>query len=197
MLYFYEINNMENTENVKFESLTLLRNKWYWFLIAGIICLGGGVFSLYQPFFATLTVEMLVAWIFIFSGIINIVHTFQINDQKGKYWAIAWGVLSVLIGIVLILRPLEGIISLTLMIATLLVACGTLQIFYAYQLHSLRGWGWLLLGGIIAVLLGSVIFIQIDELAGVALGTFLAINLIMNGTALVLASFAIKNFKES
>lgn len=186
---------MNTTINLKPEDIEALHNKWYWFLITGIICLSGGVFSLYQPFFATLTVEMLVAWMFIFAGVANIVQYFQ-TDQKGKHWIIALGILSVLIGIALILRPLDGIVSLTLMIAALLVTYGLMQIFYAYRVRFLRGWYWLLLGGVIAVLLGGTIFIQIDELASVTLGTFLAIHLIMNGTMFVLISFAIKNLKK-
>lgn len=192
---FLGVNNMENTLNTKPEDINELHKKWYWFLIIGIICLAGGIFSLYQPFFATLTVEILTAWVFIFSGIANIIQAFQ-TAQKGKGWVIASGVLLILLGNVLILMPLEGIISLTLAVAALLIFYGVMQISYAFQLRPSRGWGWLFLSGFISVLLGIIIFAEIDTLAGIALGTFLAINLIMNGTALIFTSFAIKNKKQ-
>ncbi|PXW89848.1 uncharacterized membrane protein HdeD (DUF308 family) [Nitrosomonas sp. Nm84] len=187
---------MKTTINLKPEDITELRNKWYWFLIIGVISLIGGVFSLYQPFFATLTVEILVAWIFVFSGIASILQAFQ-TEQKGKGWIITSGTLSIILGIVLILNPIEGIFSLTLVVASLLMVYGITQIFYAYQLRSFRGWIWLLFGGIMVVLFGAIILVQIDKLAGIALGTLLAINLIMNGTMLILASFSIKKLKES
>ncbi|GKS70434.1 hypothetical protein W03_24380 [Nitrosomonas sp. PY1] len=182
---------MDTTTNLKPEDIDELRKKWYWFLIIGIICLIGGIFSLYQPFFATLTVEILTAWIFVVSGIANVIQAFQAG-QKGKGWMIASGVLLILLGTVLILRPSEGIVSLTLVVAALLLFYGVMQIFYAYHLRPSRGWGWLFFSGIISGLLGIIIFAQIDILAGIALGTFLAINLIMNGTMLILTSFAIK-----
>lgn len=186
---------MKTAINFKPEDINELRSKWYWFLIVGIISLIGGVFSLYQPFFATLTVEILVAWIFVFSGIVSILQAFQ-TEQKGKGWIIASGALSIILGTVLILNPIEGIVSLTLVVASLLMVYGITQIFYAYQLRSFPGWIWLLLSGIITVLFGAIILVQIDKLAGIALGTLLAINLIMNGTMLILTSFAIKNIKK-
>ncbi|MBX3617134.1 HdeD family acid-resistance protein [Nitrosomonas sp.] len=186
---------MKTVIDLKPEDIHELRSHWYWFLIVGIICLIGGFFSVYRPFFATFTAEMLAAWIFVFSGIASILQAFQ-SGQKGKFWVAASGVLSVLLGIVLILRPLDGIISLTLVVAVLLVVYGGAQIFYAFQLRAFRGWSWLLFGGVIPILLGITLFVQIDQLAGVALGTLLAINLIMNGTMLILTSFAIRNLKD-
>ncbi len=186
---------MENTFNIKPEDLSELHKKWYWFLIVGIICLAGGIFSLYQPFFATLTVEMLTAWAFVFSGIASVVQAFQ-TGQKGRGWMIASGVLLVLLGTVFILMPLEGILSLTLAVGMLLVFYGVMQISYAFKLRPSHGWGWVLVSGIISVLLGIIIFAEIETLAGIALGTLLAINLIMNGTALIFASCAIKNKKQ-
>lgn len=173
------------------ENLEDMRKNWYWFLIVGVICIIGGIFALNRPFLATLTVEIIAAWVFIIAGVAQIFQGFQ-SKMEGRGWLITIGILMTILGIVLIMYPQEGVFSLTAAVATILFIGGIAQCVFAFQLRPATGWGWLLFAGIVSIALSVLIFSDFEQMLGYTLGTFLAVDLLMQGFLLVFAAFSIK-----
>jgi Uncharacterized conserved protein len=167
---------------------------WGWLAFLGVISLIGGVLALFNPFAATLTAAMLAAWTFLLFGILTIV---QAVGQEGRgatfLWNLLIGVLMIVLGISLIFRPLEGIISLTILVAVMFIVLGFAKFFYAFGLRPIRGWGWVLVSGIVSIVLGFMILVDMPWIAGVALGILLAVELLSNGFFLLLVALGIRN----
>jgi uncharacterized membrane protein HdeD (DUF308 family) len=96
----------------------------------------------------------------------------------------------VVAGGVLALFPLSVIITLTILLAALFLAEGVLEILIAIRIRPFAGWRWLLASGVIAILVGLLIALELPSSADWAIGLLTGINLISGGGVLVFLAFA-------
>jgi hypothetical protein len=83
------------------------------FLVEGIILsiLGGAAVAI--PPIATLAVEILLGWLILISGVVGLITTFWMRPAPGFWWSFLSAILGIAAGIVLLLWPLSGVLSLT------------------------------------------------------------------------------------
>jgi uncharacterized membrane protein HdeD (DUF308 family) len=166
---------------------------WGWFLALGIILVGLGVAAVAAPLVATLTAELLFGWLLVVSGIAHGIHAFRGRNWKGSMFQILLGVFSLAVGIMLLLYPLRGVLTLTLVLAAFFVAEGIAKIMMAVQLRSTPKWGWLLVSGLLALLLGILIWIEFPGTAAWVIGVLLGIDLVFSGVALIMLALAYRS----
>jgi uncharacterized membrane protein HdeD (DUF308 family) len=96
-------------------------------------------------------------------------------------------VLAIAAGIVLLIEPLRGAITLTLLLIVFFIIEGVLTIMYAFEhKKDLSGrWGWMLASGIIDLILAGIILIGLPGTAAWALGLLVGINMLFGGSALI------------
>jgi Short repeat of unknown function (DUF308) len=66
------------------------------------------------PPIATLAVEILFGWLFLISGFVGLITTFWMRHAPGFRLSLVSEILGIAVGLVLLLRPLSGVLSLTL-----------------------------------------------------------------------------------
>jgi uncharacterized membrane protein HdeD (DUF308 family) len=165
-----------------------VKEQHIWFLILGIalVALGGAAIAF--PFIATLAMELLLGWILVLGGVVEIIQAFRTAKWKGFLFTLLGGLLTLGVGIILLIYPLTGILSLTLLIAAFFIVSGALRSVLAFKLRPLDQWGWLLFSGIVALVLGVLILAQWPEVAGWVVGVLVGIDLIFAGwTSIMLA----------
>lgn len=157
-------------------------------IFAGILSLLGGLFAWFNPFAATMAAEWLAGWFFLFSGISAVIFAFSGSNTGSRWPGILLGIMMVLMGIFLLANPLQGVLSLTIIIAILLLVAGFGRVMLTFVTPSPARW-MVLISGLISLLLAVMIFMNFPQSAAVMLGIFLAVELISNGISLlVLAS---------
>jgi uncharacterized membrane protein HdeD (DUF308 family) len=82
-------------------------------------------------------------------------------------------------------QPVEALAALTLFLAAYFVASGVIQIVGAFGARPQAGWGWLLFGGIVSILLGAMIWRQFPLSGAWAVGTLVGVQLVMSGWTLI------------
>jgi len=92
----------------------------------------------------------------------------------------------------LIARPVLGVASLTLVLASLFLIEGILNIVLFFQMRSLRGSSWVLIDGVITLLLGLMIYMQWPSSSAWAIGTLVGVSMILSGIARVSLSLAVR-----
>jgi uncharacterized membrane protein HdeD (DUF308 family)/predicted flap endonuclease-1-like 5' DNA nuclease len=107
---------------------------WGWKLFAGIIGILAGFTIIEYPLWSTLLVPttfvLVIAIFAIIIGLVNLVHAFQ-----GAGWGKGiLGVLSILLGVVLLARPILATISLPLVLGVLGIVGGVLALVNAFRL---------------------------------------------------------------
>jgi len=84
------------------------------FLIEGIVLLVLGAFAVLVPPVATLAITILFGWLFLISGIVGLITTFWMRSAPGFWWSLISAALGIVVGLLLLARPLGGALSLTL-----------------------------------------------------------------------------------
>ena len=82
-------------------------------------------------------------------------------------------------------RPGAALVTLTLFLAAYFVVDGIFEIIEAFDLKPIQGWGWMLFGGIVSILLGIMIWRQWPVSGAWAIGILFGIKLIFAGWAMV------------
>ena len=157
-----------------------------------VVSLIGGVLALLNPFAATLAATLMAGWFFMLLGGLQVVQSFQVQGWGGFLWALLFGVLSLLVGVSLVFNPLAGMVSLTLLVAVLLLVTGAIKVFYAFSLRPVTGWGWVLVSGLLSIVLAVFIFTNFPYAAGTVLGIFLAVELISNGVLFLFIALGLR-----
>lgn len=165
---------------------------WIWMAVLAVISIIGGIFALANPFAATLAAVLLAGWFFVLQGIIQIVYAFRIRGWTGFIWQLGLGILALVVGIMLVANPFAGSLSLTLLVAVLLLFTGGIKIAYAFRLRPLPGWVWVLVSGIVSVLLGGLILADYPASAATILGIFLGIELLSNGVLFLFIALGLR-----
>ncbi|PYX11892.1 MAG: hypothetical protein DMG84_22925 [Acidobacteria bacterium] len=88
--------------------------------------------------------------------------------------------------------PGAGVASLTLVLASLFLIEGILNIVLFFQMRSMRGSGWMLGDGIITLLLGLLIYLQWPSSSTWAIGTLVGVSMIISGVTRVMFSLAVR-----
>lgn len=166
---------------------------WIWWMIAGLVSILGGIFALANPFAASLTVELLAGWSFIFVGVITLVSAFSDQGWGARIFTVILGVLLVLLGFNLLANPLAGLLSLTYAVAILLMIAGILRLVLAFNEDFRAFRAIMIISGVLSIVLALMIFSNFPQSAAVILGIYLAIELISNGVALIAISLARKS----
>ncbi|HEX3395768.1 MAG TPA: HdeD family acid-resistance protein [Steroidobacteraceae bacterium] len=164
-----------------------LHAHWKFFLIEGIVLLILGVIAVVVPPVATVAVELFIGWLILLSGVLGLVMTFQTRGSPGFGWSLVSALLGIAVGIVLLMWPLSGVLSLTVMLTFFLTLEGVASIMYAlaHRRESSSRWQLMLISGIVDFILAALILAGLPGTAAWAIGLIVGINLLFGGVALV------------
>src|SRR5277367_707165 len=164
-----------------------LQAHWKFFFIEGLVLILLGVIAVCVPPLATVTVEIFVGWLVLLSGVLGLVMTFQTRGTPGFGWSLLSAVIGIAAGAVLLIWPLSGVFSLTLILTIFLAAEGIVSIMYAlaHRRESSSRWQMMLLSGIVDLILAGLILAGLPGTAAWAIGLIVGINLLFGGVALV------------
>lgn len=164
-----------------------IRAHWKLFLVEGIILVLLGLLAIVIPPLATLGVTIVLGWVFLFSGVAGLITTFGARQAPGFWWSLLSAVLAIAAGLVLLISPVRGAISLTFLLIAFFVIEGVITIMYALEhRRELTGqWGWMLFSGIVDLVLAVLIFAGLPGSAAWALGLLVGINMLFGGSAMI------------
>jgi uncharacterized membrane protein HdeD (DUF308 family) len=166
-------------------------------LITGVLLSIVGVIAIAAPNFTTLFAETWIAAILIFAGFTKLVYATQTRDRGAFIWKLLLSGLYIATGIMLLVYPFTGILTLTLLLGTFLVTEGTFELILAFQLRPQQNWTWILGDGIITLVLGAMIWFQWPFNAPWLLGTLVGISIIFSGISRVMLSLNARSTPNS
>jgi uncharacterized membrane protein HdeD (DUF308 family) len=179
--------NQPDIEKMQRAVATSLHEHWVLFLVEGIVLVVLGLLAILIPPIATLAVEILFGWLFLISGITGLITTFWMRQAPGFLWSLLSAALAIAAGVVLLLWPLSGVLSLTLVLIVFFVIEGVASIMFALEhKRELTGrWGLMLASGVIDLILAAIILAGLPGTAAWALGLLVGINMLFGGSALI------------
>jgi uncharacterized membrane protein HdeD (DUF308 family) len=144
---------------------------------------------------ATLTVELFIGWLLLFSGIAGLFTTFSVRPMPGFWWSLISALIAIAAGLVLLFWPISGMVSLTLVLIAFFIIEGISSIMFAAEhRNELPGSWWvMLLSGIVDLVLAGLIFFALPSSAAWAIGLLVGINLVFGGFALCAMALQARN----
>lgn len=173
-----------------------IRARWKWFLAFGVVLAILGLIALWNAVDATLITTIYVGFLLIVGGVAQLFAAFTMPGAlSARLLNAIIGVLYVVVGFDLVADPLAGAITLTLVIAIVLIADGVLRLWSAFSERPRHA---LLLAaiGVINVLLGIWLWTGIPA-SGVAIGFFVGFQLVMAGASWIAAGWMARSLGTS
>jgi uncharacterized membrane protein HdeD (DUF308 family) len=188
-----------NLDDVQRSIREAIRAHWVLFLIQGLVMAVLGLLAIAAPMIATLAVEIFAGWLFLISGIVGLAGVFTAWKTPGHLWMLVRAVLAIIVGGLLLWRPLAGILTLTLVLAAFFVAQGVTQIIVSIHHRTMlpSSWVWVLLSGIVDLVLAAIIIAGWPGTAAWVIGLLVGIKLFMSGVALVMTAIACRSVTEA
>src|SRR4051812_22579171 len=171
-----------------------VREHWKAFLIEGILLVVLGLAAVILPPLASLAVTILLGWMFLISGIAGLALTFWARRMPGFWWSLLSAVLAVIAGIILLVQPVQGTLTLTIVVGVYFLAEGVATILYAleHRKELSERWGWLLTAGVMDILVAGIIIAGLPGSALWALGLLVGINMLFGGATLIGMALAVR-----
>lgn len=161
-----------------------------WFIVLGVVLILLGTGAILFPFLTTIAAKIFLGWLFLIGGIVQVVHAFSTKAWSEFFLNLLIGLLYLVAGGWLAFLPLTGILTLTILLAFLFIFEGVMEAALAFRIRPHEGWGWMLLAGIVAVLVGVLIIAQLPSSATWAIGLLVGINMISTGWAYLFLALA-------
>ena len=159
-----------------------------WSIAMAILLTLAGLFAILIPIVSGIATTLVVGWFFTMAGVLHLLFAWKTHTTSGVLWEILLGVLYVFSGIYLIVHPLAGLLSLTLLLAAYFMVKGVLQIVYYFQLRPRHGSGWLLFDGIVCFILAVMIGGSWPFSSVWVVGTLIGISLLFTGISRLMLS---------
>jgi uncharacterized membrane protein HdeD (DUF308 family) len=169
-----------------------VRRHWKAFLVEGILLVILGLAAIIVPPLASLAVTIFLGWLFLVSGIAGLALTFWARAMPGFWWSLLSAILAIAAGIILLARPVQATLTLTIVVGVYFLAEGVATIMYAleHRRELSERWSWLLIAGVVDIVIAGIIIAGLPGSAGWAIGLLVGINLIFGGTSLIGMAFA-------
>jgi uncharacterized membrane protein HdeD (DUF308 family) len=169
-----------------------IHEHWGLFLAEGIILVLLGLAAIVVPPIAGLTVTIFLGWMLLIGGVAGLISTFWGRQAPGFIWALLSALVAVVAGAVLLVWPIQGLVTLTYVLIAYFIVDGILTIVLAVEhRRQLSGrWEWLVLNGIIDLVLAGIIFAGLPEAFAWALGLLVGIDLVFGGASLIVMALA-------
>jgi uncharacterized membrane protein HdeD (DUF308 family) len=155
-----------------------------------LICLG--VLGVGSPLVAAIAVNVVIAWLIVLAGVVHLIVAFHSREAGSVIWRLLVGLAYICFGVYLIARPVVGVVSLTLVLASLFLVEGVLDIALFFKVRTVARSSWILLDGIVTLLLGLMIYVQWPSSSAWAIGTLVGVSLIFSGVTRVMLALAVR-----
>jgi uncharacterized membrane protein HdeD (DUF308 family) len=185
----------QDFERLQLKVSTAAREHWKAFLFEGILLAILGLAAIVVPPLASLAVTIFLGWLFLVGGIVGLAATFWARQMPGFWWSLLSAVLALVAAFVLLMRPAQGVLTLTIVVGAYLLAEGAVSIMYAleHRRELSQRWGWMLTAGVMDIIIAGIIIAGLPGSAAWAIGLLVGINLMFGGATLIGMALAAHN----
>jgi uncharacterized membrane protein HdeD (DUF308 family) len=169
------------------EELRAVTSRWWLFLIVGIASVVLGAILLFDLVVAVRTLALFIAFGLIFSGVEELLGF----SRYRRAWSVAAGILLIVAGFVAMFWPGITLWALAVITGLGLIVSGAIRVTAAL-IDRPAGWGWLLAGGLVSLVVGGMALVWPDVTV-LALALLLGIRMIVFGAAEIASALQLRS----
>ena len=168
-----------------------------WSIVLSVLMIVAGALAIIVPPISGITVTILVGWLLVLRGATHLVYAWNTRRSGGLLWEILLSIIYIAAGGYLLLHPVAGLASLTVVLAVYLLLESVLEFILSFQLRPLPGSGWLLAVGIITLILAIMIWWAWPASTLWVIGTLVGVSMVFSGVARLMISLAARRVAKS
>jgi uncharacterized membrane protein HdeD (DUF308 family) len=166
-----------------------LKEHWKLFVIQGVLLVILGALAVAAPVIASVAFAAFIGWLLFFAGVFRAVSLFRAPHAPGYWSSLLLSILTAILGLIIALFPLQGAITLTMVLTAYFIVHGISSFALAFSIKGDTGrWVLLFLGGIIDLALAALVIAGWPTTSFFILGLYVGINLLFTGFALIFAA---------
>ena len=169
-----------------------LRQGRKWLLISGWLAVIAGTIAIIVPAVASVTVAIFIGWMLLFAAVFLLIDAFAVRDIWRMLLRLLLAFLAGAAGLALLLAPLRGTYTLTVLLVLWFAVTGVMRIAVAIAERGTPGAGWMGANGVITLLLGILIGANLPESSDWAIGLLVGIDFLFYGFGAIAAASALK-----
>jgi uncharacterized membrane protein HdeD (DUF308 family) len=168
-----------------------------WVIIWGIVTFVCGVLAIFLPLTFSFGIALLIGCLVLVAAIAHLFFAFETRSVDGFLWQILVSVLYGVAALCLLVNPLLSVLSLTLILAILLLLEGILELALYFCLRRFRHSLWMLIDGIGTLILGILMVRQWPPASPEIIGTLIGISLMLSAVSRVVLSLAVRTLNPA
>ncbi|SDK29412.1 HdeD family acid-resistance protein [Microbulbifer yueqingensis] len=158
----------------------------------GVLTIILGILAILAPSFTGLSIAMLIGVLVLVGGIFRLIWSFRAGSLGKGLLNLALGVLTIVAGVILLANPILLSGLLTILLVIYFIADGIAELAVGVSARGAGSRGWLILGGIVSILLGVLLWAQFPFSGVWALGILFGIKLFFIGMIMVVGGRAVR-----
>jgi len=163
-------------------------------IVAGVLMSLLGLVGIFAPTLMSLVVVNFVAWLFLFSAIVQ--GTITWKSYRNSFSAWLKPAISLIAAILLLFFPFEGVAAVGIMLAAYLLVDAYSSLTFGWEYRPNKGWWLMILNGILSIVLAIIFMIGWPFSSIVLVGLFVGISLFFDGVALVAFGLGAKRISD-
>jgi membrane protein HdeD len=164
-------------------------------LIAGVLTSLAGVVAIVAPAVVSVAIELLIGGVLVVAGPLLSVDAFAKGGAARTAFRLVLALATFAAGIYLLVAPLKGTYTLTVMLVIWFVSVGFIQIVMGIAEWKLLG-GLVVLSGAVSLVLGILVANRLPEAAAWAIGLLVGVQLICYGLVSIAASYSVRRHQS-
>ncbi len=170
-----------------------LREGRKWLLISGWLAVIAGTIAIIVPAVASVTVAIFIGWMLLLGAVFLLIDAFAVRELGRMALRLLLAFAAGAAGLGLLLAPLRGTYTLTVLLVLWFATTGVMRIAAAVAERGTPGAGWMGANGVITLLLGVLIGAKLPESSDWAIGLLVGIDFLFYGFAALVAASALKH----
>jgi uncharacterized membrane protein HdeD (DUF308 family) len=163
-----------------------------WLLVSGWLAVIAGMIAIIVPAVASVTVAIFIGWMLLFGAVFLLIDAFAVRDVWRMLLRVLLAFLAGAAGLALLLAPLRGTYTLTVLLVLWFAVTGVMRIAVAVAERGTPGAGWMGANGVVTLLLGILIGASLPESSDWAIGLLVGIDFLFYGFGAIAAASALK-----
>lgn len=163
----------------------------------GVIFLVVGIVAIVVPAAASVGVAIFLGWVLVFGAIVQLFSAFSVEGTASMVIRLVLAVLMAAAGIYLLVAPLKGTITLTVVLTVWFIATGIVRLFTAFRDRGTPAAGAMAVSGGVAVILGILVALNLPSSASWALGLLVGLDFLCFGWVLLVLANAARKLRAA
>jgi uncharacterized membrane protein HdeD (DUF308 family) len=162
-----------------------LARTWRTLRTIGIVAIVIGAIAIILPEIFSLGTAIFVGCVLVIVSAFLAAAAFAAHGVGSLLARLAWAVLTFVVGLLLIIDPHSGTLTLTLVLGIYFLLMGLTRIIVAFMGRGQPNAGWVGLSGVCGLIIGILVLAKFPSSADWAIGLLVGIDLIFAGWTLI------------